>query len=40
MRGVGRRSETVKRVTLDWWAVLSALAAVVAVKAVHLSVGW
>ena len=40
MRGLSRRSEPVKRLTLDWWAVLSALAAVIAVKAAHLNVGW
>jgi hypothetical protein len=29
-----------KRVTLDWWAVLAALASVAVVKTLHLPVGW
>jgi hypothetical protein len=29
-----------KRVSLDWWAVIAALAAVVLVKSVHFTVGW
>ena len=29
-----------KKLTLDWWAVIAALALVVLVKTVNLSVGW
>jgi hypothetical protein len=29
-----------KRVTLDWWAVLAALASVAVVKTLNLTVGW
>ncbi len=29
-----------KRLTLDWWAVIAALAAVVLVTSTHLTVGW
>ena len=29
-----------KRVSLDWWAVLAALASVALVKAINLTVGW
>ena len=29
-----------KRMTLDWWAVLAALASVALVKTINLTVGW
>ena len=29
-----------KRVSLDWWAVLAALASVALVKTINLTVGW
>jgi hypothetical protein len=29
-----------KKISLDWWAVIAALALVVLVKTVNLSVGW
>jgi hypothetical protein len=29
-----------KRVSLDWWAVIAALASVALVKSVNLAVGW
>jgi hypothetical protein len=29
-----------KKLSLDWWAVIAALALVVLVKTVNLSVGW
>lgn len=29
-----------KRVSLDWWAVIAAVAAVALVKSAHLAVGW
>jgi hypothetical protein len=29
-----------KRVSLDWWAVIAALAAVVLIKSINLTVGW
>ena len=29
-----------KRVSLDWWAVIAALASVALVKTVALTVGW
>jgi len=29
-----------KRISLDWWAVIAALGAVVLVKSLHLTVGW
>lgn len=29
-----------KRVSLDWWAVIAALASVALVKTVSLTVGW
>ncbi len=29
-----------KKLTLDWWAVIAALALVVLVKTVNLTVGW
>ena len=30
----------VKKLSLDWWAVIAALASVALVKAVNLPVGW
>jgi len=29
-----------KKLSLDWWAVIAALAAVILVKSVNLTVGW
>ena len=29
-----------KRVSLDWWAVLAALASVALVESINLTVGW
>jgi hypothetical protein len=29
-----------KKVSLDWWAVIAALAAVALVKSANLTVGW
>jgi hypothetical protein len=29
-----------KRVSMDWWAVIAAVVAVALVKSVHLTVGW
>ena len=29
-----------KKLSLDWWAVLAALASVALVKTINLSVGW
>jgi hypothetical protein len=29
-----------KKLSLDWWAVIAALASVALVKTVHLTVGW
>jgi Flp pilus assembly pilin Flp len=29
-----------KKISLDWWAVIAALVAVILVKTVHLTVGW
>jgi len=29
-----------KKLSLDWWAVITALASVALVKTVHLTVGW
>ena len=29
-----------KKLSLDWWAVIAALVAVILVKSVNLTVGW
>ena len=33
-------ANVLKRVSLDWWAVLAALASVALVKSINLTVGW
>jgi hypothetical protein len=40
MRRMIMETTVLKRLTLDWWAVIAALAAVVLVKSIHLTVGW
>jgi hypothetical protein len=32
--------DVLKRVSLEWWAVIAALASVALVKTVNLTVGW
>ena len=40
MRGLNPEVNVLKRVSLDWWAVLAALASVALVKSISLTVGW
>jgi hypothetical protein len=40
MRSMNPEEYVLKRVSLDWWAVLAALASVALVKAINLTVGW
>lgn len=40
MRSMNPEGNVLKRVSLDWWAVLAALASVALVKTINLTVGW
>jgi hypothetical protein len=40
MRGVSPEDIVLKRISLDWWAVIAALTAAALVKTVNLPVGW
>ena len=37
---MNREEDVLKKLSLDWWAVIAALASVALVKTVHLTVGW
>jgi hypothetical protein len=40
VRRVNLGGTVLKRVSLDWWAVIAALASIALVKSVNLTVGW
>jgi len=40
MRCVNLGGTVLKKLSLDWWAVIAALASVALVKSVNLTVGW
>jgi hypothetical protein len=40
VRRLNLETTVLKRVSLDWWAVIAALAAVALVKSINLTVGW
>jgi hypothetical protein len=40
MRRMNGREDVLKKLSLDWWAVIAALASVLLVKTVNLTVGW
>jgi hypothetical protein len=40
MRRMNLEEPVLKKLSLDWWAVIAALALVALVKSVNLTVGW
>ncbi|HXO16073.1 MAG TPA: hypothetical protein VN835_07005 [Steroidobacteraceae bacterium] len=40
MRRLNLGGTVLKKLSLDWWAVIAALVAVILVKSVNLTVGW
>jgi hypothetical protein len=40
MRSLNPEGIVLKRLSLDWWAVIAALASAALVKTVNLTVGW